>query len=290
MSIASLVKELRTRTGAGMMDCKKALEACNQDIDSAIDWLRENGIAKAAKKDNRIAAEGLTKVVIDGNNAIIFELNAETDFVAKNAEFLNLLELIGNGLVNSKCKSIEEALAYKINEDTLETIIQQATAKIGEKITFRRFVIIEKNNDEIFASYSHMGGKISSLVLANGNDEIALKNIAMHIAASNPMYLNESEVDSSVLEKERDMLTKEALAEGKPANIVEKMIIGRIKKYLKEICLMDQMFVIDTDKTVAQFAISSSLEIKSFTRFEVGEGIEKVEVDFAAEVAEIVGK
>lgn len=285
MSMAQLVKELREISGAGMMDCKKALEACDGNIDAAIDWLRENGITKAAKKGDRVAAEGLTKVFVEGNKAVIFELNSETDFVSKNEQFLDILERIGQGLVNSNVTTVEEALALEIDGETIEAITVNATATIGEKITFRRFSIVEKTDGQVFANYAHMGGRISVLALANGSDADTLRNISMHIAASNPLYLSENEIDAAVLEKEKDMLTKEALAEGKPANIVEKMIVGRLDKYKKEICLLDQPFVMDTDNKVSEVATKAGLELVSFARFEVGEGIVKEELDFAAEVA-----
>ncbi len=324
MSMAQLVKVLRERSGAGMMDCKKALEACDSNIDAAIDWLRENGISKAAKKGDRVASEGLTKVSISGNKAVIFELNSETDFVAKNEQFLEVLEKIGNGLVASSVSTLEEALALEIDGETIETITVNATATIGEKITFRRFTIVEKSDDEIFASYAHMGGTISVLALAKGSDEATLRNISMHIAASNPRYLSEANVDATVLAKEEEMLVIEAVREQlfkavlkeeqiKPINLtperegqvnaivderfaekfeadkdsqmIQNIVRGKLNKFLKSICLLDQPFVMDTDKKVSDVASTAGLELSSFVRYEVGEGIVKEEVDFASEVA-----
>lgn len=285
MSLAKLVKELRERTGAGMMDCKKALEASDNNIDAAIDWLRENGIAKAAKKGDRVAAEGLTKVVVNGNKAVIFELNSETDFVAKNDQFLELLQTIADALVNSDAKTLEEGLAVDVNGSTISELVTQGTASIGEKIDLRRFTIIEKTEEQTFAHYSHMGGKISVLALSNGDDEATIKQVCMHIAASNPQYITQADVPADVVEKEKDILTKEAMGEGKPEAIAQKMVEGRIRKYFEQICLVDQAYVIDTDKKVGQILSDANLELVDFVRYEVGEGIEKEEVDFAAEVA-----
>jgi elongation factor Ts len=285
MSIAVLVKELRERTGAGMMDCKKALEATNNDMDAAIEWLRENGIAKAAKKGDRVASEGLTKVLVDGNKAIIFELNSETDFVSKNEQFLALIDKLATNLVNSGVKNAEEAANFVIDGETVDTIITNATATIGEKLTLRRLAILEKTDGQEFVNYAHMGGRISALLVVTGTDLDTGRQIAMHVAASNPAYLDESQVDQVELAKEREILKAEALAEGKPEAIVEKMIDGRMKKYLKEICLLDQAFVVDPDVDVRKAATNAGLEVISFTRYEVGEGIVKEVVDFAAEVA-----
>ncbi len=286
MSLAKLVKELRERTGAGMMDCKKALEASNQDIDAAIDWLRENGIAKAAKKGDRVAAEGLTKVEIKGNKAIILELNSETDFVAKNEQFLDLLSTISGLLIDSEATTLEEGLAVTDSEGTsISELVTNGTASIGEKIDLRRFKIITKSDDQAFANYSHMGGRISVLALTNGDNAEVTKQVCMHIAAANPQYLSTDQISEETVAKERDILTKEALSEGKPENIVAKMVEGRLNKYFQEICLLEQDFVVDTDKKVKQVLADGNVELVEYARFEVGEGIEKEEVDFAAEVA-----
>jgi elongation factor Ts len=291
MSLASLVKELRERTGAGMMDCKKALEASNNDMDGAIEWLRENGIAKAAKKGDRVAAEGLTKIIVNGNKAVILELNAETDFVSKNDQFLELLEKVATTLVNGNAKTLEEGLALDVDGDTLETLIVNATSTIGEKITLRRFEVVEKTDGQMFADYSHMGGRIGVLALVEGDNLEVARQVCMHVAAINPQFLKPEDVSADVVETERATLTKEALAEGKPENIVEKMVEGRIKKYLSEIVLLEQAFVVDTDKTVGGALKDAGLNLVSAVRYEVGEGIEKNEVDFAEEVAaQVQGK
>ena len=287
---AQMVKELREKTGAGMMDCKHALEHTNGDIEQAIDYLREKGIAKAAKKAGRIAAEGLCSVVTTGNEAVIFELNSETDFVAKNAQFLDLLETVGNTLVASNVKSDEEALQLVVNGKTLETVLADATATIGEKISLRRVTRVTKQDQQGFGAYKHMGGRIAVLaVLASANDEVA-KDIAMHVAAQKPLYLDRTQVDQETLEHERHVLTQQALQEGKPANIVDKMVIGRLNKYLQDICLVDQGFVKDPDIKVSEYLKNNKNQVLSFIRLEVGEGIEKKQEDFAAEVMAQVRK
>ena len=287
---AQMVKELREKTGAGMMDCKHALEHTNGDIEQAIDYLREKGIAKAAKKAGRIAAEGLCSVVASGNEAVIFELNSETDFVAKNAQFLDLLETVGNALVASNVKSDEEALQLIVNGKTLETVLADATATIGEKISLRRVSRVTKQDEQGFGAYKHMGGRIAVLaVLAAANDEVA-KDIAMHVAAQKPLYLDRTQVDQETLEHERHVLTQQALQEGKPANIVDKMVVGRLNKYLQDICLVDQGFVKDPDVKVSEYLKNNKNQVLSFIRLEVGEGIEKKQEDFAAEVMAQVRK
>jgi len=284
---AQLVKELREKTGAGMMDCKKALVETNGDIKLAVDYLRERGIAQAAKKSSRVAAEGLCKVVIQENNGLVFELNSETDFVAKNKDFLELLDKIGEILIKSNVSDVNEALKLKIGKETLESILTNATAKIGEKLSLRRINRITKDKNQGFGAYAHMGGKIVTLVLLEKDDEILGKDLAMHIAANNPKYLNSQSVDSQTIEHEKQILTNQALQEGKPANIVEKMITGRLNKYLKEICLVDQPFLKNQDITVLKHLKDKNNNVISYIRLEVGEGIEKIEEDFAAEVAAV---
>ena len=284
MISAKLVKELRDKTGAGMLDCKKALEETNGDVDAAIDFLREKGIAKAAKKADRIAAEGLCNVVVDGNEALVFELNSETDFVAQNKQFLDLLDELGQALLNAKVDNTEAALQVDNNGQTVEMTLQAATAKIGEKFTLRRVTRVLKSDDQLFGFYKHMGGRIVSLAVMNGGNEVVAKDIAMHVAAQNPKYLDRNAVDPDVLEHEKKVLTQQALEEGKPANIVEKMVIGRVNKFLKDICLVDQPFVKDPDQTVTQYVKANGATVETFVRLEVGEGIEKKEEDFAQEV------
>jgi len=284
MISAKLVKELRDKTGAGMLDCKKALEETNGDVDAAIDFLREKGIAKAAKKADRIAAEGLCNVVVEGNEALLFELNSETDFVAQNKQFLNLLDEVGQALLNAKVDHTEAALQVDNNGQTVEMTLQAASAKIGEKFSLRRVTRVVKSDEQLFGYYKHMGGRIVSLALLNGGNDVVAKDIAMHVAAQNPKYLDRNAVDPDVLEHEKKVLTQQALEEGKPANIVEKMVIGRVNKFLKDICLVDQPFVKDPDQTVTQYVKANGATVETFVRLEVGEGIEKKDEDFAQEV------
>ncbi len=286
---AKLVKELREKTGAGMMDCKKALEACDGDLEKSFDWLREKGIAKAAKKADRIAAEGLTAFVVDGDAAAIVEVNSETDFVAKNAEFQELVQLVAKTVVAANPADLEAALNLDVDGKTLETVIAEKSGKIGEKLSFRRFVVITKNADEVFGAYSHMGGKMSALVkVAQSSDEKA-RDVAMHVAASAPQYIDRSAIPADVLDRELAVLKAQALEENansarpKPENIVEKMVQGRLNKNLKEMCLVDQEFIKDPDQTVAQYLGNG--KVLDMVRFQVGEGMQKREENFAEEVA-----
>ena len=282
---ASLVKELRERTGAGMMDCKKALTQTDGDIDAAIDYLRENGIAKAAKKADRIAAEGLSYIEVKGNKAVILEINSETDFVAKNEKFVALVKNVAEAILAAEPATLEEALQVEAQGGTVEAVINEGIATIGEKLSLRRFEVVTKSDADAFGAYSHMGGRIGVLTLVEGStDEEAAKDVAMHIAALAPKYLDESEVPADVLEHEKKVLTEQALNEGKPANIVEKMIVGRINKFLEEITVVNQKFVKDDSFTVEKFVASKGGKLAKFVRYEVGEGIEKREDNFAEEV------
>lgn len=282
---ASLVKELRERTGAGMMDCKKALTQTDGDIDAAIDYLRENGIAKAAKKADRIAAEGLSYIEVKGNKAVILEINSETDFVAKNEKFVALVKNVAEAILAAEPATLEEALQVEAQGGTVEAVINEGIATIGEKLSLRRFEVVTKSDADAFGAYSHMGGRIGVLTLIEGStDEEAAKDVAMHIAALAPKYLDESEVPADVLEHEKKVLTEQALNEGKPANIVEKMIVGRINKFLEEITVVNQKFVKDDSFTVEKFVASKGGKLAKFVRYEVGEGIEKKEDNFAEEV------
>ncbi|MCC3236764.1 translation elongation factor Ts [Pediococcus acidilactici] len=287
---AKQVKELRDKIGVGMMDAKKALVASDGDMDKAVDFLREKGIAKAAKKSDRVAAEGLADVEMHDNTAAIVEVNSETDFVASNDRFIDLVKEIASQVALEKPASVEDALKLKSPKGTLNDDIIEATQVIGEKISLRRFATLEKSENEHFGAYLHMGGKIAALVLLEGADEETAKDVAMHVAAINPMYVNRDEVPSDVLDHEREVLTKEAEGEGKPANIIEKMVEGRLNKFLAEVSLDDQEFVKDPDQTVAKYVASKGGKVKSFIRYEVGEGIEKQTVDFAEEVRKEMGQ
>ncbi len=281
---AKTVAELRAKTGAGMMDCKKALSETNGDINAAIDYLREKGIAKAAKKESRIAAEGLANVYINGNKAVILEVNSETDFVSKNEEFTSMLDTIGNTILNSNAKTVEEALELPCEEGTIKDLIIAKTAKIGEKLSLRRIEVVEKTDDETFGSYLHMGGKIAVLtVLIGANEEVA-KDVAMQAAAMKPEFVREDEIPTDRVEKERAIFKEQAMNEGKPAEIAEKMVEGRLKKFFKEICLVSQSFIKNGDIDVATYVKNNGGEVKSMIRYEVGEGMEKRNDNFAEEV------
>ena len=285
MISASLVKELREQTGAGMMDCKKALAECDGNLEAAVDWLREKGIAKAGKKEARIAAEGLANIYVDGNNAVIVEVNSETDFVAKNDEFKDLINTISNLLINNNVNTVEEALALQTEEGTLENTITNKIAKIGEKISFRRFELVEKTDAETFGAYTHMNSKIAVLVVLEGSNSDVAKDVAMHAAAMRPKYLNIESVPTEDVDNEREVQKQIAINEGKPADIAEKMVEGRIKKFYKEVCLTEQPFVKNDDMSVAEFVKSNGGVVKSMVRYEVGEGMQKKEENFAEEVA-----
>ena len=283
MISASMVKELREISGAGMLDCKKALEATNGNMEEAITWLREKGISKAAKKQTRIAAEGLAHIEIKGNKAVIIEVNSETDFVAKNQEFVNRVKTIASTIIDNNVSTVEEALKLKAGENTLEELIIDKTSKIGEKISFRRFEIVEKEDTEVFGTYSHMGGKIAVLTRLTNNEEVA-KDVAMQAAAMRPLYLTREDVPSEVLEKERTILKEQAENEGLDSSKIDMIVNGRINKYYEEVCLIDQPFIKENKQKVSKYVESNGSKIISFTRYEVGEGMEKREENFAEEV------
>lgn len=281
---ASMVKDLRETTGAGMMDCKKALAETNGNMDEAINWLREKGIAKSAKKESRIAAEGLANIYIEDNKAVIVEVNSETDFVSKNEEFINMIDVIGATLLKSDVKTVDEAKELATSEGTIGELIVNKTAKIGEKLSLRRFTIVEKSADEAFGSYIHMGGKIATLTKVKNASVDVAKDVAMQAAAMKPLYVFPSEVPADVLDNERQVLKEQAMNEGKPADIAEKMVEGRIKKFYKEVCLAEQAFIKDGDITVNQYVANNGGELISMIRYEVGEGMEKRNDNFAEEV------
>lgn len=282
---AKLVKELRDKTGAGMMDCKKALVETDGDIDKAIDYLRENGIAKAAKKADRIAAEGAVYIAAEGNEAVIVEINAETDFVARNETFQELVKKIASHILATKPADVEALYNSEIDGETVTSIMNNAVATIGEKLNIRRFAVETKTDNDTFGQYMHMGGRIGVLTVVEGTtDETIAKDVAMHAAALNPKYVSRDQVDQAELDHEREVLRQQALNEGKPEKIVDKMVEGRVRKYLEEICIVDQPFVKDSDQTVQQYLDSKNASIRSFVRYELGEGIEKREENFADEV------
>lgn len=285
MFSAKDVKDLREKTGAGMLDCKKALEASEGNMDKAIDWLREKGIAKASKKESRIAAEGLSEIFVEGNKAVILEVNSETDFVAKNDDFKNFLTKVGNEILNKEVTTMEDALNLKLEDgQTISEYLIALIAKIGEKLSFRRFEFVKKSDSEVFGVYSHLGGRISVLTVLEGANESVAKDVSMHAAAMRPLYMNREEVPSEVLEHEKEIIKEQAVNEGKPQDIAEKMVAGRINKYYKEVCLLEQEFIKDSDKSVGQFVKDNKGEVKKMVRYEVGEGIERRSDDFAEEV------
>ena len=281
---ASMVKELRETTGAGMLDCKKALEATDGNIESAIDWLREKGISKAAKKSTRIAAEGLAEAKTDNNKAVIVEINSETDFVAKNEEFKKLVETVTDTILKSNATTLEEALKLTVDGKDLEQIIAEKSGTIGEKITLRRFEIVEKNDDQVFGTYSHQGGRIVTLTVLDGNDLELAKDIAMQAAAMRPLYLTRDEVPEEKIEKEKAILMEQAENEGSDSNKIPMIVNGRLNKYFEEVCLVDQGFIKENKMKVSKYVESKKSKIIKFIRYEVGEGIEKKNENFADEV------
>ena len=284
---ASLIKKLKDMTNAGLMDCKKALEESNENIDEAIKWLREKGISKAAKKQDRIAAEGLSKILVEGNKAIIVEVNCETDFVAKNEKFNAFIDRLCKTIINSDAKTMEEALALTEEDgSTINDDVINMTATIGEKISFRRFNIFEKNDNQTFGEYTHMGGKITTLTLIDGDNKEVANDVAMHLAAMNPKYVSREAVPASDIEEESKVLKEQAINEGKPAEIAEKMVAGRINKYYKDIVIVEQEFVKNPDITVGTYLSNNNSKLVDMIRYEVGEGIEKRKDDFVSEVME----
>lgn len=287
---AKQVKELRDKTQAGMMDAKKALVEADGDMEKAIDVLRERGLVKAAKKSGNIAAEGLAEVAVEGNTAAIVEVNAETDFVASNDKFQAFVGKVAQTIAANKPADLDAALALDLDGETIDQASKSLTAVIGEKISVRRFALSEKEDGDAFGAYLHNGGQIAVLVTLKGGDEATAKDVAMHIAAINPKYMTREQVPADELEHETAIFTEETKNEGKPEKIIPRIVEGRVNKWLSEISLVDQAFVKDSDKTVAEYLASKGAEIKGFERFEVGEGIEKKVNDFAAEVAQQQGK
>lgn len=287
---AAQVKELRELTGAGMMDCKKALTECEGDTKKAIDWLREKGIAKAAKKEGRIAAEGLAKILIEGNKAVVLEVNSETDFVAKNDRFLALLDEAAKTIFNSNAKTVEEALALPTAEGTLNDSFIAAVAIIGEKITLRRFEIVEKSDDELFGSYTHQGGRIVAVTVVKGTaDAQVAKNMAMQVASMNPTYVSRNEMPQDVVAHEREVqegiMANDPSLANKPEKVKAGIIEGRVSKSLQDMCLVDQEYFLDSNLKCGQYLKENNAEVVKFVKYIVGEGIEKKQDDFAAEVA-----
>ena len=286
---ANSVKELREKTGAGMMDCKKALTAVNGDMEKAVDWLREHGIAKAEKKQSRIAAEGLCQILVDGNNAVVVEVNSETDFVASNEKFINFVDLLAKAILENEVNTNEDVLNLVVDGETISEKLTNLVATIGEKLSFRRFVKVTKEDGDFFGVYKHMGGKIGALVTVNGANEEVAKDVAMQAAAMNPIAAVRSEVPEKDVLHEKEVILTEIKNDPKNANkpdaILEKMSEGRLNKFFKEIVLEEQDFIKDSGLTVGQYVSNNGGKILSMVRFAVGEGIEKREENFAEEVA-----
>ncbi|MCL2593391.1 MAG: translation elongation factor Ts [Defluviitaleaceae bacterium] len=302
---AALVKELREMTGAGMVDCKNALVEADGSIERAVELLREKGLAAAAKKAGRIASEGLSHVYIDNNGvAAIVEVNSETDFVAKNAEFRTYVQDVAEAVIASSSKTVEEFSEEKWLKDnsiTVKEALSQKIAVIGENLNIRRFDKIAKSNDTTLVSYIHAGGKVAVLIeikTTSTDEKITTlgKDLAMQIAAMNPKFVTREEVSADFIEKEREILTQQALNEGKPEEIARKMVEGRLNKGLKEFCLVEQEYVKDGEMTVKQYIesvakqVGSDISVIKFVRYETGEGIEKKEENFAEEVNKVMGK
>ncbi len=285
---ASDVKELREKTGAGMMDCKKALTEVDGDMEKAVDWLREKGIAKAEKKASRIAAEGLSQVKIDGNKAVILEVNCETDFVSKNENFISFIDELADVLLKNSPKDMDEANELKIGDETVAEKVISLTAKIGEKLSFRRFEVVEKSDNEVFGSYLHLGGKIGSLVVLKGNNEEVAKDVAMQDAAMAPVGVTREDIPEELVNREKEVIKEQIKNDeknkNKPDDIIEKMSVGRLNKFYKEVCLTEQEFIKDSSYTVDKYVKENDSEIVKAIRYQVGEGIEKKEEDFASEV------
>ena len=284
MISASMVKELREASGAGMLDCKKALEASSGDMEAAIVWLREKGISKALKKASRIAADGLAYTMVDGNKAVIVEINSETDFVAKNEEFKSLVTLVASTILNSDAKSVDDVLSLEVDGKRLEEVIAEKSGTIGEKLSFRRFELVSKEDNQVFGTYSHMGGRIVALTVLAGADEELAKDIAMQAAAMRPQYLTRDDVPDAEIEKERTILMEQAENEGLDSNKLPMIVNGRLNKFFEEVCLNEQAFIKESKMKVSKYLESKGSKIINFVRYEVGEGIEKREENFADEV------
>ena len=282
---AALVKTLRERTGAGMMDCKKALSACEGDLDKAVDFLREKGLSQAAKKASRVAAEGAVAAYVseDAKVGVIVEVNCETDFVAKTDDFQALAHTIAEHIAKTNPKDVEALKESTLEGKKVSDLVTEKVAKIGENISLRRFVRYEVQ-EGLVASYIHAGGKIGVLVDLKGGDAALGKDVAMQVAATNPAYLNRTQVPADVLDHEKEVLAEQAKNEGKPEKIIEKMVIGRIQKYYKENCLVDQEFVKDPDQSITKLLKANNADIRAYARFQLGEGIEKKQENFADEV------
>ena len=291
-SLIELVQELRERTGAGMMDCRKALVENDEDIEKAIDWLRQKGIAKAASKGNRVAAEGVSVVKVDGNKAIIIEINSETDFTAKNERFLHAVDVVAEGILKSGAKTVEEAGDVQTAEGPVSEVLSSISFATGEKMSLRRFEIVEKTDDQTFGPYIHMGGKIAALALIEGGNADVAKDVAMQVASMNPTYIDRDHMPQEEVEHERSIQMELAKNDpknaSKPEDIIAKMVEGRVSKALQEVCLVDQIYFRDGQSKVSAFLKGANATVVKFVRYATGEGIEKKVDNWAEEVAAAV--
>jgi len=278
-NLLELVKQLRDQTGAGMMDCKKALEASDCDLDKAVDWLREKGIAKSVSRESRVAAEGLANIAVDGNSAVLVEINTETDFTARNDRFKDLVKDVATIILTYKPATVEDALALPATEGPVSELISAVSFATGEKMTLRRFEIVEKNDDQLFGQYVHHDGKTAAIVVLNGSNEEVGKPIAMQIASMKPQYVDRASMPQEIVEHETQVQTEIAKNDpnnaNKPANIIEKMVTGRVAKALQEMCLVDQAFILDGNLKVSAYLKENGMSVDSFVVYVVGEGIEK---------------
>ncbi|MGI6509207.1 MAG: translation elongation factor Ts [Erysipelotrichaceae bacterium] len=278
-NLLELVKQLRDQTGAGMMDCKKALEASDNDLEKAVDWLREKGIAKSVSRESRVAAEGLANITVDGNYAVLVEINTETDFTARNERFKDLVSNVAAVILAHKPSTLEEALELPSAEGTVSELISAVSFATGEKMTLRRFEVVEKNDDQLFGQYVHHDGKTAAIVILNGTNEEVGKPIAMQIASMKPQYVDRNSMPQEIVEHETQVQTEIAKNDpnnaNKPANIIEKMVTGRVAKALQEMCLVDQAFILDGNLKVSAYLKEAGMSVESFVIYVVGEGIEK---------------
>ena len=278
-NLLELVKQLRDQTGAGMMDCKKALEASNNDLSKAVDWLREKGIAKSVSRDSRIAAEGLANITVAGNSAVLVEINSETDFTARNDRFKDLVKDVAAAILAHKPSNVEEALEVPAAEGTVSELISAVSFATGEKMTLRRFEVVEKNDQQSFGQYLHHDGKTAAVVVLNGLNEDFGKHIAMQVASMKPQYVDRAAMPKEIVEHETQVQTEIAKNDPnnakKPEHIIEKMVTGRVAKALQEMCLVDQAFILDNGLKVGAYLKENNMSVDSFVVYVVGEGIEK---------------
>lgn len=288
-NLVELVKELREKTGAGMLDCKKALEASECDMEKAIDWLREKGIAKSQAKQGRVAAEGLASIIVEGNKAVLVEVNSETDFTARTDKFKNMVKAVAKTILENNPKDVEEALTLKAENGTVNEEIAAVSFATGEKMTLRRFTVVEKTDDQLFGTYVHHDGKTACIVVINGKNEEVGKPVAMQIASMKPQYVDRDHMPHEIVEHEtaiqKEIAKNDPKNAGKPEGIIDKMVAGRVSKSLQDLCLVDQAFILDGNLKVSAYLANNNCSVDSFVLYVVGEGIEKKKDNWVEEVA-----